>query len=156
MTLDEFQSLVQNWAKARGIYKHSTPQAQLLKAVSELGELADAIGKKDIDGIKDGIGDVAVCLVNYSCMSGVRIAAPHDLKEHGENHGHIGWLCSQIGDFLTTTLNPSDYGMEIHIDDLIYIAENHGLDFMDCCEHAWDEIKYRKGRMVEGGFFVKD
>jgi hypothetical protein len=34
------------WAEARHIIPNSTPAAQLLKAVSELGELCDAEGKK--------------------------------------------------------------------------------------------------------------
>lgn len=31
-----------------------------------MGELADATIKKDIPGIEDAIGDVLVCLINYS------------------------------------------------------------------------------------------
>jgi uncharacterized protein YabN with tetrapyrrole methylase and pyrophosphatase domain len=64
---DNFEDLeccILEWAHARGILQNSTPQAQLLKAVSEMGELADAINKDNTDDIKDGIGDVIVCLVN--------------------------------------------------------------------------------------------
>jgi len=39
------------WAEARKIIPNSTPEVQLLKAVSEMGELADATLKKDREGI---------------------------------------------------------------------------------------------------------
>ena len=40
----------------------------MLKAVSEIGELCDAEGKGDIPAIKDAVGDVMVCLVNYCAL----------------------------------------------------------------------------------------
>ena len=51
------------WAEARGIVANSDSKTQLLKAVSEIGELADAIIKRDRPAIIDGIGDVLVCLI---------------------------------------------------------------------------------------------
>ena len=38
---------------------------------------------------------------------------------------------------------------------LAVIAKQLGLRFEGCCEHAWNEIKNRKGRIV-GGVFVKE
>src|SRR5690625_4555299 len=70
MNWSDFVSNVQKWARERDIYKYSTPDAQLLKALSEVGELADAYIKQDAEGIVDGIGDIAVCLVNYQAMLG--------------------------------------------------------------------------------------
>ena len=71
MNFDEFRGNVERWARTRGIYEHSTIQAQVLKSVSELGELADATIKGDRDGFVDAIGDVVVCLVNAAYMQGV-------------------------------------------------------------------------------------
>ena len=51
------------WAEARGIIENSDSKTQLLKAVSEMGELADAIIKRDRPNIIDGLGDVLVCLI---------------------------------------------------------------------------------------------
>lgn len=51
------------WAEARGIIENSDSKTQLLKAISEMGELADAIIKRDRPAIIDGIGDVLVCLI---------------------------------------------------------------------------------------------
>ena len=51
---------------AWGLYEpgNSTEQAQLLKALSEIGELADSILKNDRDQAKDDIGDILVCMIN--------------------------------------------------------------------------------------------
>lgn len=38
---------------------------------------------------------------------------------------------------------------------LINIAERNGLSLEQCLEHAYNDIKDRKGRMIEG-IFVKD
>lgn len=56
------------WSEARGIIENSNSQVQLLKAFSEMGELSDAIIKRDHDGIVDGIGDVLVCLINVAAI----------------------------------------------------------------------------------------
>ena len=68
MKFSELEDLVVNWAVERGIIRSSTPQSQLLKTVSELGELADATIKNDDAGIDDGIGDVLVTLIIYAYM----------------------------------------------------------------------------------------
>lgn len=56
------------WAEARKIIPNSTPQAQYLKAVSEMGELADAINKRDMAATKDAVGDTLVCLINMCAL----------------------------------------------------------------------------------------
>lgn len=56
------------WSEARKIIPNSTPEAQFMKAVSEIGELADALNKNNMDGIKDGVGDVLVCLINMCAL----------------------------------------------------------------------------------------
>ena len=60
---------VEVWADVRGIDAYSTPEAQLLKAVSEMGELCDAEVKGDLDDQQDAVGDVLVCLIIYCYMS---------------------------------------------------------------------------------------
>jgi len=63
------------WAEARKIIPNSTPDTQLLKAMSELGELADATIKKDRECIVDGVGDVMVCLVNYCALQDIDLVS---------------------------------------------------------------------------------
>ena len=56
------------WAEARGIIANSDSKTQLLKAFSEMGELSDAIIKRDRAGIVDGLGDVLVCLLVVAAL----------------------------------------------------------------------------------------
>ncbi len=59
------------WAEARRIIPNAKPYTQLLKAVSEMGELADAeIKGNDLD-IEDAVGDVLVCLVIYCALKDI-------------------------------------------------------------------------------------
>jgi len=67
------------WAEARKIIPNSTPATQLLKAMSELGELADATIKQDRLGIIDGVGDVMVCLINYCALQDINLVQCMDI-----------------------------------------------------------------------------
>ena len=60
------QKLVRLWAKKRNLLKPQNQYKQMLKCVSEVGELSDALIKQDEQGIKDGIGDVLVTLIILS------------------------------------------------------------------------------------------
>ena len=64
----EVELLVIRWAEARCIIPNATAESQLLKAFSEMGELADAQNHNDLDEIKDAVGDVMVCLINYCAL----------------------------------------------------------------------------------------
>lgn len=68
LTYREAELAVIRWAEARRIIPNATPASQLLKAVSEMGELADAEGKRDLEAIQDAVGDVLVCLINYCAL----------------------------------------------------------------------------------------
>lgn len=71
--MDELIEKVKQWARDRQIIPNSNPQSQLMKTVSELGELADATLKNDRPGIVDGVGDVIVTLVIYAALQGVKL-----------------------------------------------------------------------------------
>lgn len=73
VVMDELIAKVEQWARDRKIIPNSTPTAQLMKTVSELGELADATLKNDRVGIVDGVGDVIVTLVIYAALQGVKL-----------------------------------------------------------------------------------
>ena len=73
LTFEQLALNVESWAAERGIYEHSNARAQLLKAFSEMGELADAEIKGDSDAAADAVGDVLVCLINFCAMRGFDI-----------------------------------------------------------------------------------
>ena len=86
MSFDDYEDLVVDWAAERKIIPNSTAAAQCLKAVSEMGELADAVGKKDKEAMQDAVGDVVVCLINLCALSNTDITsclaiAWHQIKD---------------------------------------------------------------------------
>jgi NTP pyrophosphatase (non-canonical NTP hydrolase) len=61
------------WAEARKIVPNSTPETQLLKAVSEIGELADSTIKENREDIVDAVGDTMVCLIIYCALQNLNL-----------------------------------------------------------------------------------
>ena len=73
MSYADIEIRIIQWAEARKIIPNSNPESQLLKAVSEIGELADATIKKDREAIVDSVGDVMVCLINYCALQDINL-----------------------------------------------------------------------------------
>jgi hypothetical protein len=71
MRFDEVHQKVLQWAYDRQIIPNSNPTAQLMKTMSELGELADATLKGQQAEIEDGVGDVLVTLILYCALAGI-------------------------------------------------------------------------------------
>ena len=61
------------WAEARKIIPNARPSSQLMKAVTEMGELVDAELKDNMPEIKDAVGDVMVCLINYCALKEINL-----------------------------------------------------------------------------------
>lgn len=72
-SLTDLELSVIRWAEARCIIPNARPAVQLMKAVSEMGELCDAEIKGDLPGIIDGCGDVLVCLIIYCDLRGITL-----------------------------------------------------------------------------------
>lgn len=88
-----------SWAHDRNLIEGSNSQAQMVKLMEEIGELAGGIAKQKPDVIKDSIGDAIVVLT--------------------------------------------------------ILAAQNNLKLVDCMRAAYDEIKDRKGQMING-VFVKE
>ena len=73
MSYADVEIKIIQWAEARKIIPNSNPESQLLKAVSEIGELADATIKKDQEAVIDAVGDVMVCLINYCALQDISL-----------------------------------------------------------------------------------
>ena len=67
--------LIRDWAYERGLYENGDPKTQALKLVEEVGEIARAVLKDDIDEVIDGIGDAVVVLTNLAELIGMPIEA---------------------------------------------------------------------------------
>jgi len=73
MSYANIEMKIIQWSEARKIIPNSSPEVQLLKAMSEMGELADATIKNDEDAIVDSVGDVMVCLINYCVLQDINL-----------------------------------------------------------------------------------
>ena len=73
MSFAAIEMKIIQWAEQRKIIPNSTPEVQLLKAISEMGELADATIKNDQEAIVDAVGDVMVCLINYCALQNINL-----------------------------------------------------------------------------------
>ena len=90
------------WASERGILKNGKPSTQMLKGMSELGELADAIAKDDRAGIIDGIGDTVVVLAIIADMYNLSLkecleAAYNEIKDRRGYLNAAGVFVKQEG-----------------------------------------------------------
>lgn len=64
------------WAENRNLLNKENALKQVLKTVSEVGELSDAIIKQNQSEIIDAIGDVEVCLTILKAQLGLGQLAP--------------------------------------------------------------------------------
>jgi hypothetical protein len=133
---------IQEICGAWGLYEPGNSSAikQALKATSEIGELADAVLKNDIDEIKDAIGDIFVCWVNFLKLD------PHSIYKWGydtEDH-----LDSEKIILLLRGRPPQ----LIHLN---VIANQYYLSLLECIDAAIEVISKRKGRIINQ-VFVKD
>lgn len=68
----EFQA-IRDWASEKGIYEKGSVQSQYNKLLEEVNELYDGIENKEIDEVKDAIGDSVVVLTNLAHLAGLTI-----------------------------------------------------------------------------------
>jgi NTP pyrophosphatase (non-canonical NTP hydrolase) len=71
MSFAEVEMKIIQWAEARKIIPNATPQAQLNKCLEELAELFKAESQGNMPGVKDGVGDVVTCLINYCALKDI-------------------------------------------------------------------------------------
>lgn len=165
MKFEQFKTNVEQWSTDRGIYAHSSALAQALKAVSEVGELADATIKSDRDALKDAIGDVMVCLVNVAKMTGCDIGLVEESLNWPLTDDDIqtsaAFAAAYVADvgFAVAVGREGGRVADIILDSAYWlnaIAVKNDLTLIECCESAWLEIKDRVGKMVAGGAFIKE
>ena len=149
------------WFIARGI-EQGDVNKQGLKLIEEIGELVSGYLKNKEDVIKDSIGDVAVVVIGYAMMAGV---SPEfiffDRKEDylPDFGGVPAWIWMMTDSAFQAKVaqdlgieNTIKYNLSNIILYLNLICKELGYDFVECFELAYEEIKDRKGRWVNGSF----
>ena len=152
--MNDLITKIVDWANARNLIKGSDYNTQLLKLLSEVGELADGIAKNDVAAIKDAIGDCYVVLVILS-----NLWADHDISKPIGELGNINptkavfHLVSMLSRFGHVEL--SQFNLMFFVDYLNALAIYYDLTLAACVQAAYDEIKHRKG-VMHNGVFVKE
>lgn len=165
--LRELESKVIDWATDRNFFGEggATLFAQYLKLREEFGELSGNFAKGKC--MKDDIGDVAVVVIIMNKLTNNSFRYS-DLNSRGykewcvntsiENK-YLG-IDNVISSFINYELIPNYelretpffYGLFF---ELKGFAEQAGYNFTECLEHSYNEIKDRKGRIINN-VFVKE
>lgn len=143
---------IEQWAEDRNLHT-ADPNKQYDKLVEEFGELLKGINKQDMDMIKDSIGDMYVVMVIMGMQtrnSLVNLLEVETFKPEHDTAQYVYAMCD-----LSRELNKGAYILsEIYElkQQLINTCGAYEIDFTDCVALAYDEIKDRKGKMVNGKF----
>lgn len=163
--MDELNKKILQWAKDRELDKKGTVAAQAIKTVEELSELIKAVCKDDREEIIDAIGDVYVTLV-----IGNMLDEQVDLEKiyyYSDDDGNtrVDFDKEDIINNLATSIchiaevkrvTYSEVQLYEILQNLILTAYNYDLDFTDCVESAYNVIKNRKGKVVNGQYIKEE
>ena len=166
-----------NWADERGLKKVEFLPMQLEKSREENAELTQAItkyelGNKDaIVEIKDAIGDIYVTLVVSLKLLKQRETVLHTFRGihlwYSNDELDIDWICfSELlrttdTDLFKTFIKKEKVDIELYRMIILYvnlldaIAKKYNLELVECVDYAYNEIKNRTAKMIDGSF-VKD
>lgn len=145
---------IAKWHHERNLIDGATDQGQFKKLMSEFGELSDNLAKGRC--IKDDIGDCGVVIINIAERNG----ALHLLKQYHEVLHCVEYisLLDSLHCLGQTILNETSYAVSIQEcavkcwESLKGFAKANNLDFDECLSVAYDDIKDRKGKMINGTF----
>lgn len=154
-TLDK----VKQWFIDRDLENGGRLDKQSLKLSEEFGELCAGYLKKNEKLTKDSIGDCAVVIVGLALLVKEDVQEIFDdsimiLKEDVPDY--FKDLNKYISSFQTfyswEETSMSKMYLSFAVDSLKTISIALGYDFEECFELAYNEIKDRKGRWIDGTF----
>lgn len=149
---------IEQWAEDRNIINGCKPIDQAMKLFSEAGELSDNVGKgRDIKG---DVGDVFVVLaiISKQLDKSLELLNIHKYSwAHGGNKELTLELISSLTEFAKwASLDYYHDGIVKRILNILSgIARNHKTTLEECVQVAYNDIKDRKGQMING-VFVKE
>lgn len=163
--MQQLQEKIVQWAHDRNIIEGSSLENQALKLVEEMGELASGIAKQNDALIKDSIGDMAVVLTIIEAIKFRKQGSPIEFTNHTNTHPLVQRTRENCLDLLfnkTAYLYSDcahDTRRELTIKGVWSALESValwlGFSVTECTQLAYDEIKDRKGKLVDG-VFVKE
>lgn len=172
MNLNAYRELILGWAHDRNLIVGSTPQKQLDKLFEEIGEYAGSSARSSVPEkreemllkMKDGLGDTFVVACIMAAQMGVELdffemEEYDDRATNGVMYVTMGCLAGLVEVAEREDMDPEAENFAEHFYFAVAatkaVAELNGFDFLECIGMAWNEIKDRKGRMIDG-VFVKE
>lgn len=148
--MENLEILIQNieqWAVERNLIEGSTPQKQMFKLMEEFGELCGGIAKNKPEVIKDSIGDCFVVLIILNKQTNNKKPLVFDYIS--EIVAPDLYLHLTVRSLARIAKSPEFWANDL-ISDLNGYAKHYGFTSKECLEHAYNQIKDRKGRMIDG------
>lgn len=149
-TLKELQELTEKWSADKYITINGKASTQMLKLISEAGELAGNIPQRKC--IKDDIGDCLVVITNLSVLTNsIKI---DDVKPIIYEAKPLLQILGFMADNVIKN-NNLDRDIISLVTVLKQLALANETTLEECWELAYDEIKDRQGILNEHGNFIK-
>ena len=161
MTRFDYYELIQEWARERNFRGGATVFGQARKLAEEFGEfILHANKNKDT---KDDIGDVLVVVTVIRYMMGLRapnknivLETPFTDGNHLFCNAHRGISSILRQGLVMLEHSPNLDILEMELDGLeetmVKIALSFGFSPEECLAVAWNDIKDRRGKMIDGRF----
>ena len=150
---------VKQWFIDRDLENGGRLDKQSLKLSEEFGELCAGYLKKNEKLTKDSIGDCAVVIVGLALLVKEDVQEIFDdsimiLKEDVPDYfKDLNKHISSFQRFYSwEETSMSKMYLSFSIDSLKSISNALGYDFDECFELAYQEIKDRKGKWIDGSF----
>ena len=145
MEEQDFITNVIQWAKDRNIIDGSSLDAQYLKLIEEIGEIAAAKARGNREAMIDGIGDaMVVCVIMGKIGREAGWKSPVWVS--------IGVLARLSDVVRSSTVCVFARSVFVRLCDF---AVTEGIDPSEAMQSAWVAIKDRKGKLIDG-VFVKE
>lgn len=153
---------VEAWAKERGI-AGGNGIGQLYKLAEELGEVASAVAKNNRATLIDGIGDMLVVLTVWSLQTSRLVyydrrwtyAYRGIAGQYISPHEAFTALFEAVNTVMVNGRNSTVAQVKAVNESLMMLAGCYELALVECLEAAYEEIKSRKGKTVNG-IFIKE
>ncbi|OEL06886.1 nucleotide pyrophosphohydrolase [Staphylococcus xylosus] len=163
ITVDQLIKQIEQWSIERDLHT-ANPIKQYDKLIEEHGELVKGLNKDDKTVIQDSVGDVFVVLTIMMQQIKGDMELAFKLSGFGEGNADtinyvetLGLLGRKLQDLMDDRTNGGLHSeTQAMISNIIYLlkitAKENNTDLTACLNLAYNEIKDRKGKMIDGKF----
>ena len=133
--LEEVKTAIEQWFITLGYDNPERAEKQYLKIIAEVGEMADALCKEDIENFKSEAGDVFVTIVGYCLQKNKHYIINYTEPEDSLSNNRA---LNEIMRSLT------DFDFSSAIDYLFDVCINQNTTLLECATIAYNKIEKRR------------